>query len=127
MSGRWWEQAACAGLPEAMFFPPREPGCYDQARAVCATCPVQGPCLADARTAMVDTGFVGGTSPMDRKALPGPGRGRSRRGLDPANGCGTSAGYARHRRAGEPACAACKRGHAHDTAERKRAVAGVRW
>jgi WhiB family redox-sensing transcriptional regulator len=40
----WWHrQAACAGYPIEWWFPTRgEP--TDQAKRICATCPVLGPC-----------------------------------------------------------------------------------
>lgn len=44
MAGDWQDQAACRGLPLAMFFPARgEP--TEPAKAVCAGCPVREPCL----------------------------------------------------------------------------------
>ena len=41
----WQDHAACAGLPEHIFFPDRDKGA-NTARAICATCPVRRQCLA---------------------------------------------------------------------------------
>jgi WhiB family redox-sensing transcriptional regulator len=42
---RWWERAACKGQLH-LFFPRN--GQFAKARAICATCPVQAECLAEA-------------------------------------------------------------------------------
>ena len=86
----WRQQAKCRGMDTAIFFPAKElggPGAhrmYDQAKAVCAECPVQVECLEDqlAWEAIVDpehgspvtgrrriAGYFGGKTPKERTEL----------------------------------------------------------
>ena len=52
---RWWLDAACAGMDPALFVPDGHSGPYthvtgrriEQAKAVCARCPVGDECEAD--------------------------------------------------------------------------------
>ena len=67
---RWWEDAACLGLPTDLFFP--EVG--ERAavpRKVCAACSVRDACLDDALTIPVerDLGVRGGLTETERAAL----------------------------------------------------------
>ncbi len=66
----WFDHAACRGLDVALFHPDR--GDYrgeQQARAVCAHCPVQARCLAHALTHHEPHGIWGGTSARERRGL----------------------------------------------------------
>lgn len=45
---RWWERAACRGMPIELFFPGRGDTSIREALAVCADCPVREECLDDA-------------------------------------------------------------------------------
>ena len=45
---RWMRQAACAGMPIKVFFPPAGPGASKKALQVCQDCPVRVPCAQDA-------------------------------------------------------------------------------
>lgn len=73
-----------------------------EAKAVCATCPLRAACLAAATDD--DEGIWGGLTRHERRT----GILRTRpKPRDPAT-CGTTAGYRRHRRAGEPTCDACR-------------------
>jgi WhiB family redox-sensing transcriptional regulator len=74
----WLDQAACRDLPPGRFFPDSgEHSKAAEAKAVCAACPVQGPCrdLAVKATSGLDAdhGIFGGTLPAERSYL----RGRS--------------------------------------------------
>jgi WhiB family transcriptional regulator, redox-sensing transcriptional regulator len=89
--GSWLDRAACRDLPPARFFP--ETGEHTkaaEAKAVCATCPVQGPCrdlaVKAAGSLDGDHGVFGGTLPAERsrlrgRAFPPPSAYRQRRDL----------------------------------------------
>lgn len=69
----WRTSAACRALGRwGIFFPEADTG-YDcrPAKAVCSTCPVQAPCLADAlaRPPGEDYGVYGGTTRKERLRL----------------------------------------------------------
>jgi WhiB family redox-sensing transcriptional regulator len=67
----WWERAGCAGVDVAVFFPEEhQPHPYDQARAICAGCPVVDECrnhFDQAEPSQLH-GFLGGESPNERSA-----------------------------------------------------------
>jgi WhiB family redox-sensing transcriptional regulator len=73
----WHEDAACSGMDETVFFPPTEIGPLgaarvEQAKQVCAGCPVQAACLAEAMTrepASARYGVFGGLSATERGRL----------------------------------------------------------
>ena len=73
----WHEQAACAGMDEALFFPLGEGGPagaerIEQAKAVCSACPVRAACLADAMTRESPSaryGVFGGLTAVERGRL----------------------------------------------------------
>ena len=44
MDRNWVDVAACKGLDPAIFYPPTDEDA-DQAKAICAECPVREPCL----------------------------------------------------------------------------------
>jgi hypothetical protein len=89
--GPWLDRAACRDLPPGRFFP--ETGEHTkaaEAKQVCASCPVQGPCRDLAVTAAgsldADHGVFGGTLPTERsplrgRAFPKPSAYRQRRDL----------------------------------------------
>lgn len=100
----WMEDALCVQVDHDMFYPEKgEPTRH--AKAVCAACPVRETCLQYALDNHERYGVWGGLSERERRklmpALPSlkPGAGRPIE-----KGCGTSAGYKRHRRRGEEAC-----------------------
>jgi WhiB family redox-sensing transcriptional regulator len=77
----WRHQARCAlpGVDPDLFYPdPGQRTKVARARRVCARCPVQQPCLAEALAmpGWLDDGIRAGTTPKDRSAL----RARRRRG-----------------------------------------------
>jgi WhiB family redox-sensing transcriptional regulator len=67
----WWhDEAACVGKPPEWWFPTR--GSLDgirRGRQVCATCPVQEPCLEWALEAAPDFGLWGNKSVRERQAI----------------------------------------------------------
>ncbi len=68
----WWQRAACrAPGVDAEWFFPHKSGSARRARAVCARCPVQAPCLADALAtpAARDSGIRAGTTATQRRRL----------------------------------------------------------
>jgi WhiB family redox-sensing transcriptional regulator len=72
----WQEKAACKGPQAAVFFPPSHLERKDEkeererrAKAICATCPVQRPCLDYALEIREPHGIWGGLNELERKAL----------------------------------------------------------
>ena len=64
----WMRRAACAGVEVDVFFPgPRASG--EQARRLCATCPVRAECLAFAVDDRTTVGIWGGTDENERRRL----------------------------------------------------------
>jgi WhiB family transcriptional regulator, redox-sensing transcriptional regulator len=73
----WRDMAACKGKSE-LFFPPATAGrgALNEARKICARCPVQEPCLEYALTEMSTfddgAGMYAGTTAMERRVLRSP-------------------------------------------------------
>lgn len=65
---RWHQQAACRGEPTSTFFPGRGHTAA-KARTICAGCPVQPECLADAMADPHRDGTWGGTTMREREAI----------------------------------------------------------
>lgn len=69
----WRADAACRSTDPDLFFPIGSTGLavghIASAKAVCATCPVQAPCLEFALETNQDSGVWGGTSEDERRAL----------------------------------------------------------
>lgn len=72
----WQVKAACRGPQAAIFFPPPQFERKDekaererQAKAICATCPVCGPCLDYALDIREPHGIWGGRNEAERRAL----------------------------------------------------------
>ncbi len=64
----WMVTAACATEPPERFFPSDGVG-VDQARRICATCPVQVDCLEYAISERIDHGVWGGASERERRRI----------------------------------------------------------
>jgi WhiB family redox-sensing transcriptional regulator len=70
----WRQWAACArpGIDPEVFFPPKG-GSARRARRICASCPVQAPCLADALATSpwddVHGGIRAGTTARERERM----------------------------------------------------------
>ena len=75
----WYHQAACAGADERLFFSVGKPGKAGMqngtdlaaGKAICALCPVAGPCLEDALSlpSHEDFGLRAGTSRSERRRM----------------------------------------------------------
>lgn len=115
----WLEHAACRGVDPSLWFPSSTADAQE-ARRICAGCPVQAECLAYALENVEQHGIWAGTNRSQRRAM---GMGDQRY---MAAECGTDAGYHRHRRTlGEDACEACLEAHA--AAARKNGRTPPRW
>ena len=117
----WMIDAVCRSVGPDLFFPNenkngtgmmRGRGAasrLEQARTVCAACPVQSQCLSYARAHGEQWGIWGGIdfSVPDRdRSTP-----RTDAGCAP---CGTAAAARRHYRHGTPLCAACREAAARE-------------
>ena len=61
-------EAKCRGRAPQDFFPSDGAG-VDQARRICADCPVKAPCLEYALTYRIDHGVWGGASERERRRI----------------------------------------------------------
>ena len=68
MENEWMAQGNCADKPPTLFFPSDGVG-VDVARKICATCPVQAPCLEYALAERIDHGVWGGCSERERRRI----------------------------------------------------------
>jgi WhiB family transcriptional regulator, redox-sensing transcriptional regulator len=68
METEWMARGACASIPPSTFFPSDGVG-VDVARRICATCPVQQPCLEYALEQRIDHGVWGGCSERERRRI----------------------------------------------------------
>lgn len=111
----WMADAACRGMSVHLFYPERGQD-SEQAKAVCASCPVAGECRQAAIDAHEAYGVWGGLSAKTRlrpsrsgqPGRPGPAPGTTL--LPIAHG--TNGGYGAHMRRGIPVCDDCLRAHA---------------
>ena len=66
----WMKEAACRGMAPGFFFAERREGAfYDQARQICAGCPVRTQCLDYALRTREKYGMWGGADPEERRIL----------------------------------------------------------
>ena len=69
----WRDRSACRDTSPDLFFPVGTTGPaieqITEAKAVCATCEAQGPCLEYAMVTNQDSGVWGGTSEEERRKL----------------------------------------------------------
>ena len=68
MDTNWMAEGNCRNHPPATFFPSDGVG-VDVARQICATCPVQAPCLEYALRNRIDHGVWGGASERERRRI----------------------------------------------------------
>lgn len=68
MDTSWMAVGNCAHEPPERFFPSDGVG-VDKARKVCATCPVQEPCLEYALANRIEHGVWGGCSERERRRI----------------------------------------------------------
>lgn len=71
----WREDAACLHADPELFFPIASMGPaldqIEEAKRICAACPVRRPCLAWALEQGIVSGIWGGTSEAERRAMRG--------------------------------------------------------
>ena len=68
MDTNWMARGNCRDEVPARFFPSDGVG-VDHARRICATCPVQEPCLEYALEQRIDHGVWGGASERERRRI----------------------------------------------------------
>lgn len=68
MDTSWMAVGRCADEPPERFFPSDGVG-VDKARKICATCPVQEPCLEYALANRIEHGVWGGCSERERRRI----------------------------------------------------------
>jgi WhiB family redox-sensing transcriptional regulator len=68
MDANWMDEGLCRQVPPSTFFPNDGVG-VDVARRICATCPVQAPCLEYALVERIDHGVWGGASERERRRI----------------------------------------------------------
>lgn len=68
MAMDWMAEGNCNNHPPTVFFPSDGVG-VEVAKKICATCPVQEPCLEYALENRIDHGVWGGTSERGRRRI----------------------------------------------------------
>jgi WhiB family redox-sensing transcriptional regulator len=68
MDNEWMAEGNCKDQHPSMFFPSDGVG-VEVARRICATCPVQAPCLEYALYYRIDHGVWGGCSERERRRI----------------------------------------------------------
>jgi len=72
----WRDEAACRDIDPELFFPEGTAGPAqdqaDQAKRICGSCPVQGPCLRFALWHGLGFGVWGGVTGEERRFIPRP-------------------------------------------------------
>jgi WhiB family redox-sensing transcriptional regulator len=68
METHWMAKGNCRSEPPSLFFPHDGVG-VEVARRICATCPVQAPCLEYALANGIDHGVWGGASERERRRI----------------------------------------------------------
>jgi WhiB family redox-sensing transcriptional regulator len=110
----WMDAAECAGLTDLMFSERGQDTA--PAKAVCAGCAVRIECLEYALAMNERFGIWGGTSEKERRQI------RANRSVVrrvKVVACGSTSGYARHARLGEPPCVSCREARARYAAAAK--------
>ena len=64
----WMPRGLCASLPPSTFFPSDGAG-VEEARKICAGCPVKEQCLEHALEQRIDHGVWGGCSERERRRI----------------------------------------------------------
>lgn len=65
----WRQQGRCRGVDPAVFYPVSDEDEALEAKAICETCPVRGPCLEYALAAREKHGVWGGLTERERRRL----------------------------------------------------------
>jgi WhiB family redox-sensing transcriptional regulator len=66
---QWRERGRCKGADPAVFYPEDDEDPGEDAKAICALCPVREPCLEHAITAREKIGVWGGYTARERRRL----------------------------------------------------------
>ena len=64
----WRQRGACSGLDPSIFFPDSEEAA-DEAKSICAICPVRLSCLEHALSSRERDGVWGGTTEKERRRI----------------------------------------------------------
>ena len=64
----WQQAASCRGIDPGVFHPETDDDA-DEAKAICAACPVRGPCLEYALLAREKLGVWGGLTERERRRV----------------------------------------------------------
>lgn len=74
----WWQAAACRNADPELFFPisatAASRGDIGRAKQICASCPVNSPCLRYALAHRQEQGIWGGLTDEERRSLDRPRR-----------------------------------------------------
>jgi WhiB family redox-sensing transcriptional regulator len=120
MGVNWRNQGSCGQADPSVFFPATYSAAnVKAARSWCADCPVAAQCADFAIRSGEQFGVFGGLTPAQREAARLTIGGTRRGGLRESEPCGTAAGYRRHKRRHQDACAPCLLAEAVRTATRK--------
>ena len=68
MDTEWMARGSCKDVPPQTFFPSDGVG-VDEARKICAVCPVSAACLEYALRNRIDHGVWGGASERERRRI----------------------------------------------------------
>jgi WhiB family redox-sensing transcriptional regulator len=68
MDTEWMARGSCKDVPPSTFFPSDGVG-VEEAKQICATCPVVKPCLEYALRNRIDHGVWGGASERERRRI----------------------------------------------------------
>ena len=70
MKPTWRSRAACTGIDSDIFYPSSEDEAEaDEAKAICATCPVNTVCLEHALSVREKEGVWGGATEKERRRM----------------------------------------------------------
>jgi WhiB family transcriptional regulator, redox-sensing transcriptional regulator len=68
MMANWRQRSACRGIDPEIFYPPTDEEA-DEAKAICAICPVRQMCLEHALAAREREGVWGGLTERERRRV----------------------------------------------------------
>lgn len=65
----WQERMACLGIEPGLFYPEDDADPAEEAKAICAQCPVENECLENALATREKFGVAGGLTPRERRRI----------------------------------------------------------
>lgn len=68
MNANWRQRAACRGIDPSIFYPATDEEA-DEAKGICASCPVRQTCLEHSLTSREREGVWGGLTERERRRL----------------------------------------------------------